>query len=140
MGRRTQRTKQYIYYLKDGEAIADFLAYIGANTAAFDFMNSRIEREFRNNINRQVNCDTANIEKQLRAVRKYNDVIGQLVASDKIDSLPAELRETAILRLENEQLSLTDIGKLLKPPVSKSGVKHRLDKIMALAEDILKTV
>ena len=108
-----------------------------ANGAAFEIMNVKIVHEFRNSVNRQVNCDTANIEKQLQAVKKYTDAIGKLIESGKIDALPTELRETAVLRYEHQQLSLTDLGKLFNPPVSKSGLKHRLDKILGIAQEIL---
>lgn len=128
------RKNKFILYVKDSVVIEDFLVYIGASAAAFDVMNSKIVHEFRNSVNRQVNCDTANIEKQLQAVKKYTDAIGALIDSGKIDSLPADLKETALLRIENDQLSLTDLGKLMNPPVSKSGVRHRLERIIELAE------
>ncbi len=132
-GRCTQRKKQYIYYLKDGETIADFLAYIGANTAAFDFMNTRIEREFRNNVNRQVNCDTANIDKALRAAEEQIAVITALKESGKLQSLPVNLHQTAQLRLQYSQMSMKELGDAHEPPITKSGVSHRLAKIMEFA-------
>jgi len=132
-GRCTQRKKHYIYYLKDGEAIADFLAYIGANAAAFDFMNTRIEREFRNNVNRQVNCDTANIDKSLRAAEEQINVISALKESGKLQSLPPTLYQTAVLRLQYSQMSMKELGNAHEPPITKSGVSHRLAKIMDLA-------
>ncbi len=135
-GRHTVRKKQHIYYLKDGEAIADFLAYIGANNAAFDFMNSRIEREFRNNVNRQVNCDTANIGKSLRAAQQQADVIRSLIDAGLLQKLPAELKETAELRVNYQQMSLKELGEMHVPPIGKSGVNHRLAKIMELAETL----
>jgi len=133
-GRTTVRKKKSIFYLKDGEAIADFLAYIGANTAAFDFMNSRIEKEFRNNINRQVNCDTANIGKSLQASEKQIAVIRRMHESGLLGTLPESLRETAELRLCFEQMSLKELGDAHNPPITKSGVVHRLAKIIAAAE------
>ncbi len=133
-GRHTVRKKQHIYYLKDGEAIADFLAYIGANNAAFDFMNSRIEREFRNNVNRQVNCDTANIGKALRAAEQQTAVIRSLLEEGLLEELPADLKETAKVRLKYPQMSLKELGGVHEPPIGKSGVNHRLAKIMDFAE------
>ncbi|MBE6626176.1 MAG: DNA-binding protein WhiA [Ruminococcaceae bacterium] len=132
--RPSVRKNKYIMYVKDSAVIEDFLVYMGAHGAAFDVMNSKIVHEFRNSVNRQVNCDTANIEKQLQAVKKYTDAISALIDSGKIDSLPADLKETAMLRIENDQLSLTDLGKLMNPPVSKSGVRHRLERILELAK------
>ncbi len=136
--KKTTRKSRHVLYLKESTAIEDFLVFIGASQAAFNLMNSKIMREFRNSVNRQVNCDTANIEKQLAAVKKYTEAINYLVETGKIDSLSEDLRETALLRLKNEQLSLADLGKLFSPPVSKSGVKHRLDKILAAAQNELE--
>lgn len=138
--RRTVRrdkngNEKYVLYIKDSSAIEDFLVEIGASSAAFDVMNSKIVHEFRNSVNRQVNCDTANIEKQLAAGKKYIEVIQSLIDSGKIEALPEELKETARLRYENDQLSLTDLGKLMTPQVSKSGVRHRLERIMTFAEE-----
>jgi len=128
------RKKQHILYLKDGEAIADFLAYIGANTAAFDFMNSRINREFRNAVNRQVNCDMANIGKALSAAQKQISVLERMQESGLINKLPESLKETAILRMKHTQLSLKELGDIHTPPITKSGVTHRLSKITEFAK------
>ncbi len=133
--RPTMRAGKYVLYLKDSTAIEDFLVYIGAQAAAFDLMNKKIEREFRNSVNRQVNCDTANIEKQLASAKKYIDAVQYLMDTDSIDRLSPELKHTALLRLENEQLNLADLGRLVNPPVSKSGMKHRLEKILAFANE-----
>ncbi len=133
--RSTMRAGKYVLYLKDSTAIEDFLVYIGAQAAAFDLMNKKIEREFRNSVNRQVNCDTANIEKQLASAKKYIDAVQYLIDTGAIDRLSPELKHTAYLRLENEQLTLSDLGQLVNPPVSKSGMKHRLEKILTFAAE-----
>lgn len=127
--------EKYVLYLKDSSAIEDFLVAIGASSAAFEVMNTKIVNEFRNSVNRQVNCDTANIEKQLAAGKKYIEAIGFLMDSGKIEALSDELRETARIRYENEQLSLADLGKMFDPPVSKSGIRHRLERILTFAEN-----
>lgn len=134
--RRTMRRQRYVLYIKESSAIEDFLVYMGAQGAAFEVMNSKIVHEFNNSVNRQVNCDTANIEKQLASVKKYSEAIKTLEQCGKLDTLSDELRETARIRIENEQLSLADIGQLLDPPVSKSGVRHRLDKILVYAQSV----
>lgn len=136
--RRTMRRAKHVLYMKDSASIEDFLASIGASSAAFDVMNSKIVREFRNSVNRQVNCDTANIEKQLAAGKKYIEAIRRLVETDKMDSLPEDLRETARIRYENEQISLTELGRLLTPQVSKSGVRHRLERILEFYRETLE--
>ncbi len=133
--RTTMRAEKYVLYLKDSTAIEDFLVFIGAQPAAFELMNKKIEREFRNSVNRQVNCDTANIEKQLASAQKYIDAIRYLIETEAIDRLSPELKNTALLRMENEQLPLADLGRIVNPPVSKSGMKHRLEKILAFAQE-----
>lgn len=139
--RRTVRrdkndNEKYVLYIKESSAIEDFLVALGASSAAFDVMNSKIVHEFRNSVNRQVNCDTANIEKQLAAGKKYIKAIQCLIDSGRIEELPEDLKETARLRYENDQLSLTDLGMMLNPPVSKSGIRHRLERILAFAENV----
>lgn len=129
------RRGKYVIYMKDSTAIEDFLVFIGAQTAAFDVMNSKIVREFRNSVNRQVNCDTANIEKQLKAAGKYIAAIESLTESGKLDTLSAELKEAARLRMEHKQMPLAELSALTNPPVSKSGMKHRLEKLLAIAND-----
>lgn len=136
--RRTMRRDKHVLYIKDSSAIEEFLVMIGASAAAFELMNEKIMRDFRNSVNRQVNCDTANIEKQLSAGKKYVEAIGKLRESGKIEALPEELRLTAQLRYENEQLSLTELGNLHNPTVSKSGIRHRLERILNLSEELLK--
>lgn len=126
-GRRGER---YLLYLKNSGEIEDFLARTGATHAAFDLMNAKIVREVRGNANRQMNCDMANITKSLAAARQYTDVIEEMFQKGQEIRLPKELRETAKLRCENPQSSMTELGQLHSPPISKSGVKHRLDKIL----------
>jgi len=133
--RATMRAGKYVVYIKDSAAIEDFLVFMGAQTAAFELMNRKIEREFRNSVNRQVNCDTANIEKQLASAKKYIEAVRYLIDAGSIDRLSPELKNTALLRLENEQLNLADLGRMVNPPVSKSGMKHRLEKILAFANE-----
>lgn len=132
---KTMRADKYVLYIKDSSAIEDFLVFIGAQSAAFELMNCKIEREFRNSVNRQVNCDTANIEKQLASAQKYIEAIRYLIDSGSIDKLTPELKNTALIRMENEQLNLADLGQTVNPPVSKSGMKHRLEKILAFANE-----
>ena len=125
----SERKGKPILYYKKSDDIEDFLAYIGASAAAFDMMNARIVKDFRNSVNRQVNCDTANIEKQLEASQKYIEAITALNDSGHIHKLPENLRKTAQLRVENSQLSLAELGHICEPQVSKSGMKHRMEKI-----------
>lgn len=130
------RKGRSVLWLRDSGSVEDFLAYLGATSASFDVMNAKIDREFRGNVNRQVNFDTANIEKQLKAVRKYADAVESLKTAGRYDLLPEDLRTTGDLRVANEQLNLEELGKLHDPPISKSGVKHRLEKILRAAEEL----
>ena len=134
--RQTVRRGRYILYIKDSTAIEDFLVFIGAQNAAFDVMNSKIMNEFRNSVNRQVNCDTANIKKQLATSQKYIEAIRYLTETGKLETLSEELRNTAKLRVEHDQLSLSDLARLTNPPVTKSGLKHRLEKILSCADEV----
>jgi len=130
---KTVRKNRFILYIKDGESISDFFAYIGANTAVFDYMNTRLAREFSNNINRQVNCDTANIKKALQASDKQIQTIRRMAECGVIQTLPESLKMTAELRVKHDQMSLTELGNAHEPPITKSGVSHRLAKIIDFA-------
>ncbi|MBR6676314.1 MAG: DNA-binding protein WhiA [Clostridia bacterium] len=134
--KRTKRKNRFLLYIKDSTQIEDFFAVIGANRLAFDLMNSKIIREMRGDANRQMNCDMANIKKTLKAAGRHVELIGEMMEKGTIIRLPNDLRETARLRYENTQASMTDLGLLHNPPISKSGVKHRLDKIVDFYEEI----
>lgn len=133
-----QRNKRFLLYVKSSAAIEDFFALVGANRSVFDLMNSKIVKELKSQTNRQLNCDMANIRKTLRSAQPYIDAVNELEKSGGIVRLPPELRETARLRLENPQASMSDMALMHNPPISKSGVKHRLDKIMEIYEGFEK--
>ena len=118
-----------IVYFKDSGAIEDFLAFVGATGAAFDVMNSKIVKELRNSANRAVNCDTANIRKSLEASAKQLEMVNAMIENGMIEKLPKPLRETALLRSKYDQLTIAELGAKHDPPITKSGVKHRLEKI-----------
>lgn len=132
------RRSRSLLYIKSSEEIEDFFAAVGANKAAFALINSKIVREVRGNANRQSNCDMANIKKSLSAAKKYTDVIEKMTADGTVARLPAELFETAMLRMENTQASMSELALMHSVPISKSGVKHRLDKIIQAAEEIYR--
>ena len=133
---RSTRKDNYIVYFKSSDTISDFLAYIGANASAFEIMNGRIVKEVRNNANRVVNCDTANIEKALSASIKYIQAIEYIKSREALSTLPSELREAAKLRIEFTQASLNELAGKCQPPITKSGMKHRLEKILQYAEEL----
>lgn len=126
---------KYSIYMKEGEEISNFLALIGANKAVLEFENIRIQREMRGKVNRIVNCEAANLNKTINASIAQIAAIKKLQENGKFNKLDDNLREIAELRLENPDMSLVDLGKLLKQPVGKSGVNYRLKKIMEMADE-----
>lgn len=133
-----KKDKEYMLYLKDGEEISRFLALIGANKSVLKFEEIRVVKETRNEINRIVNCETANFHKIINTAEKQIEDIQLLKEMKKFNSLPENLKEIANVRLKNPDLSLVELGKLLSEPIGKSGVNHRLKKISALADELRK--
>ena len=127
-----QRKSGYSLYLKEGEEISKFLALIGANSAVLKFEEIRVLRDMKNNINRKVNCETANLSKTINAAVKQIEAIKTLQKEGKFESLSDNLKEIALLRLENPDASLTELGQMLKNPIGKSGVNHRLKQLEQL--------
>ena len=133
-----KREKDYMLYLKDGEEISEFLALIGANSSVIKFEEIRVLKETRNDINRLVNCETANLNKTINAAVKQIEDIKSIKKKRKFSSLPENLQEIAELRIANPDVSLVELGKMLSEPIGKSGVNHRLKKLSAIAEDLRK--
>ncbi len=131
-GKYTKRNSHYIIYFKDNETIVDILALVGAVNCSFDMTNLIIEKDIRNNCNRVANCEAANIKRTVSTAQRQIDVIRAIIVSGKFSSLPEELQETARLRLENDDISLSILASLHNPPVTKSCVNHRLSKICSL--------
>lgn len=134
--RTIKRGNNYILYLKDGEEISKFLALIGANSSVLKFEEIRVIKDTRNNINRLVNCETANINKIITAAVTQIKAIEHLKQINKFNDLPNNLKEIANLRLKNPDSSLEELGKMLKKPIGKSGVNHRLKTIEKIAMNI----
>ena len=131
------KNKTYLY-IKEADEISKFLALLGANISVLNFEDVRVTKEIKNNVNRLVNCETANLNKIVNAsVNQLND-IGLIKKLNKFEELPDYLKEIAQLRLENPDVSLKDLGEMLDNPIGKSGVNHRLQKIHEIAEDLRK--
>ena len=122
-------------YIKEGEEISKFLAFIGANKAVMKFEDIRVQRQMRGKVNRLVNCKAANLNKTLNASVEQIDAIRKLQQNGKFNKLEDTLKEIANLRLENPDMPLLELGKLLKNPVGKSGVNYRLKKIIEIANE-----
>ncbi len=134
----TVRKSNFVIYLKEGEQIVDLLNIIGAHSALLYLENIRIYKEMRNNVNRIVNCETANLSKtvnaavrQIRNIEYIRDTIG-------LEKLPNNLKEIARLRLSHSEASFKELGEMLSPPIGKSGVNHRLRKLDAIAEGLFR--
>lgn len=121
-------------YFKNSESIEDFLTVIGAPHAALDLMNAKILREIRNNENRRSNCDASNIFRSTGAADIHLRAIRKLMDNGKISLLPGELKTTAMIRYQNPECSLAEIAALHEPPLTKSGVNHRMKRIVDFAE------
>lgn len=128
--KRGIRRNRFTFYYKNSGAIEDFIAFIGGAGIAFDMINLKLVKEMRSNINRQNNFDTANMKKAVKANTVYLCAIRYIKDKGLLGSMPEELRETAVLRLENDSLSMSQLAMLHRESLTKSGVKHRLDKIL----------
>lgn len=135
-GKVIKKGSGYITYIKDSEDIVNFLALIGANNGVLRFEEIRVLKDARNSVNRIVNCETANFNKTLGAAENQIKSIKLLKKKHKFNLLTAELKEIAELRLKNPEASYEEIGKMLEKPISKSGVSHRLNKIITISEEI----
>lgn len=129
-----RRGKQILYY-RDAESVEYFLSYIGANKAAFDIINAQMFKEKRSEINRKANFEIANLTKTVSAAATYTEAIRALIKSGDFEKLSPELRHTAKLRLENDTATLAELAALEEPPVSKSQISKRLQKIYAYYEE-----
>lgn len=131
-----RRKRYYVVYLKEGAGIVDLLNVMGAHLSLMNLENLRIEKEMRNSINRQVNCETANITKTVNAASRQIEDIQLIQKHIGLSGLPDHLREMALVRLSHPESSLQELGGYLNPPVGKSGVNHRLRKLSEMADKI----
>ena len=134
----TTRRSESLLYTKNSTAIEDFLALAELNDAAFEVMNLKIARALKNDANRLRNFDTVNISKAVDAANYQYTLIHSLYEKNLLSNLPDELVSTAKMRLENPDMSLSQLAMHSVPPLTKSGVSHRMVKIVKLAEEILK--
>lgn len=131
---KTARKNEMLVYFKDANVIEQMLLEIGAKQAYFDFSEIRALHDFRNKAQRVTNCECGNLKKTIAAAGDQLQAIKKISETDGLDSLPEELRELAKLRLENPEMSLLELGNALSRPLTKSGVSHRLRKIIELSK------
>ena len=134
---KTTKRKGYnIIYFKDSEAIEDCLYLMGASTSMFNMMNIKIVKEIRNSANRRANCETAKNKKTVRAASPQLEAIIKIKKKKGLAFLSPSLREMAQKRLDNPDLSLSELAELFNPPLSRSGANHRLKRIMEIADEL----
>ena len=130
------RNGSFVTYFKQSDQIEDFLTHIGAPVAAMNIMTAKMEKDLRNSVNRRLNCDSANLDKAVEAAQEQLEAIRKLEASKRLEQLPEKLRQTAALRTENPELTLSELAGEFDPPVTKSCLNHRLRKLVELARDL----
>lgn len=128
--------KHWVVYVKNSQSIVDFLILLGASTQAFALEDMKILRSMKNDINRVINFETANINKIVDASARHLEAIERIQNTIEIHSLPPSLQEIALKRWEQPELSLEELGQSLDPPLSKSGVSNRLRRLMKIADQL----
>ena len=132
--KHTARKGMPVLYYKESEAIEDFLTTIGAQKASLNVMEAKIMKSMRNDANRAINCEIANMGKTAKAAAAQYEAIREMIEEDRLRLLPVELQQTAHLRYDNPELTLKDLAALHNPPLTKSGLNHRLQKIVDFAK------
>ena len=131
-----QRKSYVIVYIKEANQIADLLGLMGDTTDAFELFGVQIEKDMRNNINRKVNCENANANKVAKAASKHIFAIKKIKSAKKWHELPDTLKEIGDLRCRYPEDSIKVLGERLDPPIGKSGVNHRLERILQIADTL----
>lgn len=132
----TERKGTYVLYLKESESIEDMLTVMGATMSSIELMNVKIYKDVRNKANRIANCDSANIERTVKASDKQIRDIEYIMNTIGLDELPLDLQNIAELRMENPELSLRELGEALDKPLGRSGANHRLRRISEIADEL----
>ena len=127
------RSGNYIVYFKGSEQICDLLTYMGAPIQAMEIMGTKAVKQVRNNVNRRINSEVANITKVASASARQLEAIQIIQRTVGLESLPDDLKEIAYLRLENPEMSLRTLGENLTPPISRSGANHRMQRLVEYA-------
>lgn len=131
-----QRNGAHVIYFKDSESVEDLLTLMGATESSLEVMGTKMFKDMRNKVNRRMNFENANSTRTFNAAYEQIKAIEYIEKKRGLESLPPELRELAKLRVENADFSLKELGENLSDPISRSGVNHRLKKILAIADDL----
>jgi len=131
--KRANRRDKTILYLKDGERVCDFLVLVGASQAALELNDLIAGKSLKNEVNRRANCEGANIGRAAAAAARQLAAVKSLAAHNRLNSLPDGLRALASARLNHPELGMADLGAMMRPPIGKSGVNHRFERIIEMA-------
>lgn len=131
----SSRAGNTLLYFKQSDQIADILTAIGAPVTAMNILTAKVDKEMRNKVTRQINCDSANVDKTISAAQEQIDAIRRFSAKYGIDAFPETLKDAALLRITNPESSLADLARLSIPAVSKSCLSYRLKRIVAMAPE-----
>ncbi len=130
------RRNSYMVYLKSGDAILEFLAFVEAHKSAIELEEERVVKSVRNDVNRMINAELANEQKATKAALSQLLTIRQVLEANEFESLPPALQDFIRLRVSNPGVSLKELGERANPPLSKSAVNHRLRRLEALAKEV----
>lgn len=133
--KETERNGSIVLYYKQSDYIEDFLTILGAPVCAMGIMEAKVEKGLINDVNRRVNCETANLTKVVDAAQEQLSAIRKLEENGRLEKLPAKLQETAALRRSNPEATLTELAEMLDPPVTKSAINHRMRKLIELSKE-----
>lgn len=136
--RKVARGSGFLLYTKDSSTIEDLLTFMGCGKKALELIDTKIEKSFKNNVNRAKNCDDANISKTVEASIRQRTAIEYLIKTEKLESLPEELCYVAKLRLENPDATLKELSKISSEPLTVSGLNHRLSKLISIYNEAKK--
>ena len=134
------RKNNNVVYIKESEHITDLLNLMGAYNALMHLEDIKIKKQMRNDVNRLVNCETANLNKTVDTSMRQIECINYIMEKQGLDYLPENLHEIAMLRVENPDMSLKELGEIMETPLGKSGVNHRLKKIEMIAEELKEKI
>lgn len=134
--KNVSRNSSFVTYFKQSDQIEDFLTLIGAPVAAMNIMSAKMEKDLRNSVNRRLNCDTANLDKAVEAAAEQMEAIRKLDAAGVLEKQPEKLRQTAQMRMQNPELTLSELAEEFNPPLTKSCLNHRLRKLVDMARKL----
>ncbi|MBR1810097.1 MAG: DNA-binding protein WhiA [Clostridia bacterium] len=126
----------YVIYFNDSASVEDFLSLTGAHAASMAVMNAKVYKDIRNNVNRRVNFETANLLRSCDAAAEQIRAIGKIKEKGSLSVFPEDIRQLAALRLREPEMSLRELGDMMEPPLSRTAVNYRLKKILKYAESL----